>query len=138
MSKPSSRSDLMKRLGAVQFNHMQAWCGVNDAEKKVYFSIWEDNAKVIDGKRKFIIQAPGWGVDANGNKSTPRKDHDAKLNLVLNDGYEAWGYFIVARDEYAETREIEETRTSFVMQLQLEIEPDGVVVAVPVKRVEIT
>jgi hypothetical protein len=47
----ASRKALMDFLGAEQANPYWAWCGVDHAERKVYFSMWtytrQDNAGVV-------------------------------------------------------------------------------------------
>lgn len=138
MSRPQNRSQLMDRLGAVQLNTVWSWCGVNESEKKVYFSIWTDNTYTHNGEKGYIIQEPDWGVsDETGNKSAARNDQDAKFALVFDHGYEPHGYFIVAKDRTAHPREIADTRTSFVVRLQLETLQDGSIVGIPRDRVEV-
>jgi hypothetical protein len=139
MSRPENRLQLMERLGAVQFNNRLAWCGVNEAEKKVYFSIWTDSVHTHNGEKGYIIQEPDWGInDGTGNKDAPRNDQDAKLSLVLEHGYEPYGYFIVAKDRTTYPREIAETRTSFVFRLRLDTLEDGSIFGVPNGRIEVT
>lgn len=139
MSRPQNRLQLMERLGAVQFNNRLAWCGVNEAERKVFFSIWTDSTHTHGTQKGYIIQGPDWGInEATGNKEAPRADQDAKLALVFDQNYESFGYFIVAKDRKAFPREIEETRTSFVVRLQLERLSDESVFGVPVSRIEVS
>lgn len=84
------------------------------------------------------LQKPEWGVsEATGNKSAARNDQDAKFCLVSDQGYEPYGYFIVARDREAHPHEIAETRTSFVVRLQLDRLEDGSIVSTPVDRIEV-
>lgn len=138
MSRPTNRLQLMERLGAVQFNNRLAWCGVNEAEKKVYFSIWTDNAHTHNGEKGYLVQEPHWGIhEDTGHKEAPRSDQDSKLALVFAQGYEPYGYFIVAKDRTAHPREIAETRTSFVVRLQLESLQDGSIFGIPRERIEI-
>ena len=138
MSRPQNRLQLMERFGAIQFNDRLAWCGVNEPEKKVYFSIWTDCAHTHNGEKGYILQELGWGInDETGNKSPARNDHDAKFGLVFEHGFEPYGYFIVAKDRTAEPRDIEETRTSFVVQLKLETLPDGSIFGSPIRRIEV-
>lgn len=138
MSRPQNRAQLMDRLGAVQLNTVWSWCGVNASERKVYFSIWTDNIYTHNGEKGYIIQEPDWGVsDETGNKSAARNDQDAKFALVFDQGYEPYGYFIVAKDRTAHPREIADTRTSFVVRLQLETLQDGSIVGIPRDRVEV-
>jgi hypothetical protein len=128
----------MERVGAVQFNNRLAWCGVNDSERKVFFSIWADNACTHGGEKGYIIQGPDWGInEITGNKEAPRSDQDAKLALVFDQGYEPFGYFIVAKDPTAHPREIEETRTSFVVRLSIKKLPDGSIFGVQRERIEV-
>jgi hypothetical protein len=127
----------MERLGAEQLNVVWSWCGVNEAERKVFFSIWTDNTFNQNGTKSYIIQEPDWGVNEQGNKSAARNDQDAKLSLVFDGGYEPWGYFIEAKDRRAHPREIASTLTSFVVLLELAKLEDGAIVGTPVKRVEI-
>jgi hypothetical protein len=69
--------------------------------------------------------------------SAARKDHDEKLSLVFDNGYEAYGYFIEAKDEKAHPREIGHTRTSFIFSFDLERQKDGSVLGYPKNRIEI-
>jgi len=129
----------MRYLGAVQKNAVWSWCAVNHDERKVYFSIWTDTVGVRDGKRKsYIIQESDWGIDEVTGKVKPaRADHDEKLALVLDEGYEPFGYFIEAKDKDAYPRQIEETKTGFIMSLELERLPSGVILAYAKRRIEI-
>lgn len=137
MSRPENRMQLMDYLGATQINRVWSWCAVNEDEKRVYFSIWTDNRLREDGAKVYAIQEPDWGVLENEKKSPARNDHDYKLSLVLDQGYEAWGYFIEAKDKYAQPREIANTATSFVVRLVLSRRADGVIAGEVVDRVEI-
>ncbi len=137
MSRPNNRSQLMDRLGAVQANTVWAWCGVNDTEKKVYFSIWTDNSLTHRGEKAYVIQEPDWGIDDRGTRSPARNDQDSKLHLVFAAGYEPHGYFIVAKNPKAHPREIAETRTSFVVKLEMDRLADGTVVGMLRERIEI-
>lgn len=105
---PENRSQLMEYLAAVQRNTVWSWCAVNEDEKKVYFSIWEDTRQKRSGDRKasYLIQEPYWGVGSGtGAKSAARKDHDEKLSKAFDQGYEPYGYIVVAKDVNANTRE---------------------------------
>lgn len=137
MSKPANRSQLMQRLGAEQINHVWAWCAVNHQERKVYFSVWVDNMLKDDhGKPNYLIDREE--PDPRfADRSPARNDRDEKLRFVFEDGYESYAYFIEAKDPKAEQREIKATRTSFVMQIQLERLPNRDLVGKPVRRVEI-
>lgn len=138
MTRPENRSQLMDRLGASQLNTVWSWCAVNEAEKKVYFSIWTDSVQTHNGEKCYVIQEPFWGVnDETGNKSAARNDQDAKLALVFEHGYNAYGYFIVAKDRAADPREIAETRTSFVVRLQLHRLTDRSIIAKILERIEV-
>ena len=138
--RPENRSQLMEYLGAVQRNVVWSWCAVNEEEKRVYFSVWTDTRMMRgdDKEISYLIQEPHWGIDeATGNKSAARKDHDEKLSKVFDEGYEAYGYFVVAKDVNAVPREIEETRTSFIFSLKLKRMPDGAILGYPLSRIEI-
>lgn len=139
MAKPENRSQLMDYLGAVQRNTVWSWCAVNDEERRVYLSVWADYGQTIEGddRRSYIIQEPSWGVNDDGSLKAARKDHDEKLALVFEKGYEAFGYFIEAKDRKARPREIEHTKTSFIFSLELRRLADGVVVGYPLNRIEI-
>jgi hypothetical protein len=95
--------------------------------------------KKRDGARvSYLIQEPNWGVDPkNGSKSAARKDHDEKLVLALERGYEAYGYVVEAEDTGVEPRKIESTATSFIFQLKLEKLQDGTVLGYPESRINI-
>ena len=54
----------------------------------------EENAGVVS----YTIQGPEWGIDDKGRKNASRSDHDKKLAMMLNNGYEAWGYLIEQDD----------------------------------------
>ena len=128
----------MERFGAKQLNAVWSWCAVNESEKKVFLSIWTDNMVKGTAPTSYIIQESDWGVNQeSGKKSAARNDQDEKLALIFDRGYEAFGYFIVAKDPNAHPREIEETRTSFIMQLQLAVLEDGTVLGTPLRRIEI-
>jgi hypothetical protein len=127
----------MDRLGAIQLNTVWSWCGVNEDKRRVYFSIWTDNLIKDAAPRTYKIQEPDWGVSENGGKSAARNDQDAKLAFVFEKGYEAWGYFIEAKDRTAHPREIASTATSFVVRLTLSKRNDGTVAGQIIERVEI-
>jgi len=131
----------MDYFGAEQRNTVWSWCAVNEEEKKVYFSIWEDTKDRYGAKQKvgYTIQEPDWGINSEtGNKMPARNDHDEKFNKVLNEEYKAFGYFIVARDKNAEPREIEYTKTSFIFSLQVEKLDNGDIIGYPLERIEVT
>jgi hypothetical protein len=129
----------MDHLGAKQKNTVWSWCAVNYDEKKVYFSVWVDKRGKHDGVRtSYVIQEPHWGIDGETGAISPaRKDHDEKLALVFENSYEAYGYFIEARNPNASPREIESIQTSFIFLFKLERQPDGTVLGYPVTRIEI-
>ena len=122
MPRLENRTQLMDYLGAKQRNTVWSWCAVNDEEKKVYFSVWVDTHKKRDGVHSsYVIQEPHWGIDEEtGSASAARKDHDEKLALVFDKGYEAYGYFIEAKDRHAQPRQIESTHTGFIFSFRLE------------------
>jgi hypothetical protein len=137
MSRPANRTQLMDRVGAVQLNTVWSWCAVNEEKRQVYFSIWTDKLVKDAEPRTYVIQEPHWGVSEQGATSAARNDHDAKLALVLERGYEPYGYFIEARDPTAIPREIENTATSFVVRLEVLKRSDGVVTGRILERREI-
>jgi len=129
----------MDYFGAKQKNVVWSWCAVNDVEKKVYFSLWADMRGKRDGTRvSYVVQKPHWGFDeATGAKSPSRRDHDEKLVMALERGYEAYGYLVEPRDRNAAPREIESTETSFIFRLELEKQPDGSVLGYPIGRINL-
>lgn len=127
----------MDRLGAVQVNTVWSWCAVNEEKRRVYFSIWADNLLKEAGPRTYKIQESDWGVSESGGKSAARNDQDSKLGLVFEQGYEAWGYFIEAKDPTAHPREIANTATSFVVRLTLSKRSDGTIAGQVIERVEV-
>ena len=140
MARPENRSQLMKYFGAKQKNVQWSWCGINEEEKSVYFSVWTDylNQFGDKGSQYYTIQEPDWGIDEKAGSFSPaRSDQDEKLEKVLNQGYDAFGYFIEAEDKYAHPRVIGATRTSFVFSLELERLQDGTIIGYPLKRIEI-
>jgi hypothetical protein len=139
MTKPENRSQLMSYLGATQRNTVWSWCAVNEAERKVYLSVWTDfrGDHANNGKKSYIIQEPHWGIDQGRTSPSPaRNDHDEKLSKIFESGYEAFGYFIEVRDPKAVPREIEKTKTSFVFSLELERLPDGRIIGYPLDRID--
>jgi len=128
----------MKYLGAKQKNPVWAWCAVNDEERKVYLSIWADTAKKRDGMRlSYLIQEPTWGIEDDGSMHSARKDHDEKLALVFEQGYEPYGYVVEAKDRHSRPRQIEKTQTSFIFSIELERLQDGSIIAYRKSRIEI-
>lgn len=141
MAKPENRSQLMKHFGATQKNTVWSWCGVNEEQQSVYFSIWTDYYDKFGKKDRkyYTIQEPHWGSKAmSGSQSAGRDDHDANIEKVLSQGYKAFGYFIVAKDRNAIPRVIKETRTSFVFSLELERLETGEVIGYPIDRFEVS
>lgn len=138
MARPENRTQLMRRLGAKQVNDMWSWCAVNEAERKVYLSIWTDNVRKENGKTTFVIQEPHWGLDdVTGASKAARKDQDAKLALIFDEGYEPYGYFIDPVDRNAHPRKIANTHTSYIMLLEIDRADDGSVIGSLVKRIEV-
>ena len=129
----------MEYLGAKQKNVVWSWCAINDEERKVYLSVWLDTAEKRNGARlSYVIQEPDWGVDeASGALSPARKDHDEKLALVFEHGYEPYGYFIEAKDRSARPRQIGDTKTGFVFLLELERLPNGTILGYLKRRIEV-
>lgn len=140
MTKPKNRSQLMDYFGAVQKNHIWSWCGINEDNKAIYFSVWTDFKNGL-GKRDrdyYIIQEPHWGVNVEtGSLSAARNDHDEKLSKSFNEGYSSFGYFVEAKNTSVVPREIANTKTSFIFSLELERLDDGSVIGYPIKRFEI-
>lgn len=139
MPRFTSRTQLMDFFGAKQRNVVWSWCAVNDDEKKVYFSLWADSREKRDGNRvSYVVQKPHWGIDeTTGSRSAARKDHDDKLLLALEHGYESYGYLVEPKNRNAVPREIESTETSFIFRLQLERETDGSVLGYPIARINL-
>jgi hypothetical protein len=136
----ASRKALMDFLGAEQANTYWAWCGVAHAERKVYFSMWTNTREEKAGVVTYTVQGPDWGVDDKGRKNASRSDHDKKLAMVLNDGYEAWGY-LIEQDDRAWERDhitkIEATVTNRIYQLRLAVLQDGSVQGVVTNEVQL-
>ncbi len=138
--KLENRLQLMNYLGAEQRNTVWSWCAVNEEEEKVYLSVWEDTRQKRNGDEKisYLIQEPFWGVNEDtGSKSPARNDHDEKLSKIFDDGYEPYGYIVVAKDVNADPREIEKTKTSFIFSLELKKLDDGTIICYPIDRIEI-
>jgi len=134
-----NRTELLERLGAKQRNIVWSWCAVNEAERKVYFSVWRDLVRKGEaGQLVYVVQEPHWGIDVKtGARSPARKEHDELLALALENHYEAFAYFIDAKDPSATPREIESTMTSFIRGLRLERQPNGTILGYPGLRIEI-
>lgn len=139
MARFANRSQLMKRLGAVQKNSVWSWCAVNEETKSVYLSLWTDHRtrRPGDEQDSYLIQAPDWGVEEDGTFTPARADHEEKLTKVFDEEYEAFGYCVVAKDPTARPRVIESTKTSFVFKLDVKRMDDGNVIGYPVERLEI-
>ena len=130
----------MSYLGAEQKNTVWSWCAVNEKEQKVYLSVWEDTRQKRNGddKPSYLIQEPFWGVnEETGAKSAARNDHDDKLSKIFDEGYESYGYFVVAKDVNSNPREIEKTKTSFVFSLELKKLNNGIIICYLLNRIEI-
>ena len=140
MAKPSNRSELMAYFRAEQRNVVWSWCAVNEDERKIYLSVWTDfnGDHAGNGRKSYIIQEPTWGTnDGHSSKSAARNDHDEKLDKIFNQGYEAFGYFIDAKDRNSIPREIKSTRTSFIFALELEKLKDGRIIGYPLTRINV-
>lgn len=135
MGRAENRSQMMRKLNAKQMNPQWALCAVNEAEKKVYLSVWVDLVGDYKGVSRYLLQEPNWGAEEDGTFSKQRMDQNEKMRLIFEDGYDAFGYFVEAVDPDAQPREIKETRTSFVMRLELSKDDDGSIYAVPVERI---
>ena len=59
------------------------------------------------------------------------------MSLVFDDGYEAYGYFVKAKNKNVIPREIEQTYTSFVMKMKLKTLDDGRVIGELLERIEV-
>ena len=134
-----TRTDLMDYFGAQQRNTVWSWCGINETKKQVYFSAWLDFKNLHGEKPKpyYTIQEPDWGVKEDGSFQPARNDHDEKLALVFDEGYEALIYFIEAEHKDRVPREIKTTKTSFVFTAELERLADGTVIGYPVDRINV-
>lgn len=138
--KPENRLDLINYFGAKQLNDVWSWCAVNEGTKSVYFSVWTDNRQKFgaDNKVGYILQQDDWGINpATGNKMPARNDQDEKVEMVLNQGYKAFGFFVEAKDKTAEPREIKHTKTSFIFSLSVEQLENGDVIGFPIDRIEV-
>jgi hypothetical protein len=139
VSKPENRSQLMEYFGAEQKNTVWSWCAVNEDEKTVYLSVWDDfrNKHGERDRPYYTIQEPAWGVNEKGHFSAARNDHDEKLKKVFEEGYKPFGYFVTAKKRNVVQREIEKTKTSFIFSLELERLNDGTVIGYPIDRIEV-
>ena len=137
MARAENRSQMMRKLNAKLINPQWAWCAVNEDEKKVYLSVWVDLVEDHEGSSRYLLQEPNWGVEESGEISKSRKDLNEKMRLISEEGYETFGYFVEAIDPDASPREIKETRTSFVMRLELTTEDNGCIYGVPVERISL-
>ena len=140
MIKNQSRSQLMKRLGAKPQNSDGGWCAVNEAEKKVFLSIWTDSRSKRSGDEEisYLVQEPEWGIcDETGEKSQARKRHDENLNKIFDKGYDAYGYFVVPEKSAGEERKIKETKASFIFSFELAKRDDGTVLGYPRYRLDL-
>ena len=134
-----NRKQMMDYLGAEQRNIVGSWCAVNHEQRKIYLSMWEASRGLRDGDEKasFIIREPHWGISETGNSSAARNDHDEKLRLIFHEGYQPFGYVMLARDIKAVPREIKETKTGFVFEVALKRRDDGVILGYPTRRINL-
>lgn len=139
MATLENRSQMMEYLGAQQKNTVWSWCAVDHEEQKVYFSMWADTrTKDSQGNIRYLIQEPSWGIDdVTSKKSAARKDHDEKLSLVFDKAYQPFGYVVVAKDISSHPREIEETKTGFIFEIELKQEPNGNIYARVINRINL-
>ncbi|HCG5592894.1 hypothetical protein OTK59_12350 [Vibrio natriegens] len=96
-TKPENRKQLLDMLGATQKNVQWSWCAVDDTNKRVFFSIWEQeklHEKNRYDTKAYLIQQPWWGVDENLKSTKSRNDHNEKLRLYFECGYSAYGYIL--------------------------------------------
>ena len=137
MGKAENRSQMMRKLNAKLANPQWACCAVNEDEKKVYLSVWVDLVEDFERSNRYLLQDPDWGVEESGEVSKQRKDQDEKMRLIFEKEYEVFGYFVEAVDPAADPREIKETRTSFVMRLELSRDDRGCIYGIPVERISL-
>jgi len=138
MPKLENRSQMMSYLGAEQRNTVWSWCAVDDDEKKVYFSLWADTRRKDGDETSYLVQEPHWGInEETGRPSAARNDHDEKLRLAFEEGYETFGYVVVAKDPGASPRQIEETRTGFIFEIELLRQHDGSIRGAVRKRINL-
>jgi hypothetical protein len=139
MNRNVSRSQLMKRLGAKPQNSDGGWCTVNEPDKKVFLSIWTDSRDRRPGDKEvsYLVQEPDWGICSHtGEKSQARKRHDDNLQKVFDEGYGAYGYFVVPDQATGGERQVKETKTSFIFSFELAKKDDGTVVGYPRYRLD--
>ena len=140
MIRNTSRSQLMKRLGAKPQNSDGGWCAVNETERKVFLSVWTDSRGVRSGDNEvsYLVQEPDWGIcSETGKKSQTRKRHDENLKKIFEEGYDAYGYFVVPDTTQGDARLIKETKTSFIFSFELARREDGTVLGYPKYRLDL-
>lgn len=139
MHRPENRLQLMEYFGAEQKNTVWSWCAVNEEERKVYLSVWTDHRQTLEGDSRpsYVLQKPNWGLKEGITKSAARNDHDEKFAKIFDEGYEAFGYFVEARDKNKIPREIESTKTSFIFRLELKRQDDGSIIGYLLDRIEV-
>ena len=113
----------MRKLGAKQKNIVWSWCAVNHDNKRVYLSTWID--KITD--EGYILRHADH--DLLVDPSHPAyKDQAEKFDLIRNEGYEAWGYFIEAEDTTVIPRKIKRTVSGFVIRFDMDFKESGEVI----------
>ena len=85
-----SRSGFLKSKGFEMVNTYWSWCAINEKEKQVVVTLWDD----YNG----VILARDWQRKANGDFHPGYDDVLKKLDLVSYHGYELLVLKIYAKD----------------------------------------
>lgn len=140
MKISNNRKTTFAKVGAQMQNVQWAWCGVNHVTKTVFFNAWE---KLNTSKMSWIILDKNWRGQ-NDHNLPGMKDALAKIDLVLNEGYN-FGFFLavnkgepITLENYKTfgTAEIDYIKGSFYFEANL-VEQDNFVIAEVVKRIDL-
>ena len=110
--------------------------GIDEDGRKVYLSLWTHTREEINNQYRYLVQQEWWGKNENGTYGAQRRDHDKLLEKVLKQGYEAYGYCVVAKDRLNPVKEIKKTITSFIFKLRIEQEDNGDIFGYVIDRIE--
>ncbi len=98
-----SFSRFCESLGAPLYNKAWSWCAISREERFALFTVWEDE---IDSGRYLFTRKPR---DGDTKKKPGRTELNAVLNIVIEEGFAAYGILCRAVDIHAAPR----TRKSF-------------------------
>ena len=132
-----NKQDFITQLGFTQ-QMMCSWCTNPDALKRILFTAWVDTyGEHADSH--YTLQEPWWGMNDEATGYQPnRLDHDEKFDLVLNDGYEAFMFYLTAEDVNDTPRSIKRVNCAYIDRCNLVWRPDGIILGFPTERIVVS